>query len=61
MVKKEHLDFVIANDVGITGRGFDVETNEVFIVDKNRGVKHLNLADKRSIGNGILAEIEKLS
>ena len=59
LLKSANADFVIANDVGKKGRGFDVETNEVFIVDKNRSIKHLNLADKRVIGNKILDDILK--
>ncbi|MEK6869290.1 MAG: bifunctional phosphopantothenoylcysteine decarboxylase/phosphopantothenate--cysteine ligase CoaBC, partial [Nanoarchaeota archaeon] len=57
LLKSANADFVVANDVGKKGRGFDTETNEVFVVDKNRGVRHLKLADKRIIGNSILDEI----
>lgn len=57
LLKNADADFVVANDVGKKGRGFDVETNEVFIVDKNKKASHLNLADKRFIGNKILDKI----
>ena len=56
----QNADLVIANDVGKKERGFDAETNEVYIVDKNKKVKHVNLADKRIIGNKILDEIRKI-
>ena len=59
LLKNADADFVVANDVGKKNRGFDTETNEVFIVDKNKKVKHLELDDKRVIGNKILDEIQK--
>ena len=59
LLKSADADFVVANDVGKKNRGFDTETNEVFIVDKNKKVKHLELDDKRVIGSKILDEIQK--
>ena len=61
LLKDANADFVVANDVGKKDRGFDTETNEVFVVDKNKRVKHLKLADKRVIGCEILDEILHLS
>ena len=60
LLKSADAELVVANDVGKKGRGFDVETNEAFVVDKNKKVAHLGLADKRAIGNGILNEIKKM-
>jgi phosphopantothenoylcysteine decarboxylase/phosphopantothenate--cysteine ligase len=59
LLKDARADIVVANDVGKKGRGFDTETNEVYIVNKNKKVIHINLADKRVIGNNILNEIKK--
>jgi len=59
LLKDSNADLVVANDVSKKGRGFDTETNEVFVVDKKNKVKHLRLADKRVIGNEILDEIKK--
>ena len=61
LLKSADADFVVANDVGKKNRGFDTETNEVFIVDKNKKVKHLELDDKRVIGSKILNEILHLT
>lgn len=61
LLKSADADLVVANDVGKEGRGFDTETNEVFVVDKNKGVNHLKLADKRVIGSKILDHILHLS
>ncbi len=60
LLKDADADFVVANDVSKKGRGFDVETNEVFIVDKNKKVTHIDLADKRVVGNKILDETKKI-
>ena len=60
LLKSANADIVVANDVGRPKRGFDAETNEVFVVGKNKKVKHLNLADKRVIGNKILDELRKI-
>ena len=57
ILKKADADLVVANDVGKKGRGFDVETNEVFVVDKNKKVNHIDLADKKIVADKILDEI----
>jgi phosphopantothenoylcysteine decarboxylase/phosphopantothenate--cysteine ligase len=61
LLKSANADLVIANDVGKKGAGFDTETNEVFVIGKNKKAKHLNLEDKRIIGNKILDEIRNFS
>jgi len=58
LLKSANADFVVANDVGKKGRGFDVETNEVFIVGKDKKITHIDLADKRVVGNKILDKIK---
>ena len=58
LLKDANADFVVANDVGRTGRGFDVETNEVYIVDKNKKAEHIDLADKSVVGNRILDRVK---
>ncbi len=54
LLQSANADYVVANDVGKKERGFDVETNEVFIVDKKGKSNHIELADKRFIANKIL-------
>ena len=58
LLKSANADLIVANDVGKKGRGFDVETNEVFIVDKNKRVNHIALADKKIIASKIFDKIE---
>ncbi|MBI2660590.1 bifunctional phosphopantothenoylcysteine decarboxylase/phosphopantothenate--cysteine ligase CoaBC [Candidatus Woesearchaeota archaeon] len=54
ILRKADADLVVANDVGRANRGFDVDTNEVFVVDKDKKVRHIRLADKRIVADKIL-------
>ncbi|MFP3985218.1 MAG: bifunctional phosphopantothenoylcysteine decarboxylase/phosphopantothenate--cysteine ligase CoaBC [Candidatus Bathyarchaeia archaeon] len=51
---KADADLVVVNDVGKKGVGFGTETNEVFIIDKERRVIHVPLASKREVAKKIL-------
>ena len=47
-------DVIIVNDIGKKDRGFEVDTNEVYIVLKNGKTKHLPLASKKQIAKQIV-------
>ena len=47
-------DMIVVNDVGRGGAGFEVDTNEVFIVDKEKKVVHVPLTTKREVARRIL-------
>jgi len=47
-------DLIAVNDVGKKGAGFGTETNEVFIVDKEKKVVHVPLGSKREVARKIL-------
>jgi phosphopantothenoylcysteine decarboxylase/phosphopantothenate--cysteine ligase len=47
-------DLIVVNDVGKKGVGFGTETNEVFIVDKEKKVVHIPLSPKREVARKIL-------
>ncbi|MBI2541557.1 bifunctional phosphopantothenoylcysteine decarboxylase/phosphopantothenate--cysteine ligase CoaBC [Candidatus Woesearchaeota archaeon] len=57
ILRKADADLVVANDVGKKMRGFDVETNEVFVVDRYKNVQHIKLAGKRVVADKILDAI----
>jgi len=59
LLKSADADLIVANDVGKKNVGFDVDTNEVFVVDKNRKVEHVKLADKRVVADKLLDIIIK--
>ena len=54
ILKKAGADLVVANDVGKKNAGFDVDTNEAFVVDKNKNAVHIELHDKRIVADKIL-------
>lgn len=54
LLKSADADLVIANDVGKAKRGFDVDTNEIFVVDKNKKAVHIGLADKKVVADRLL-------
>ena len=47
-------DLIVVNDVGRKGAGFGTETNEVFIVDRDRKTIHVPMAQKREVAKAIL-------
>lgn len=53
-LKDSNSDFVIANDIGRTDRGFESDDNEVYIISKNKPVKKINLTSKREISKQIV-------
>lgn len=53
-LKKANADLIVANDVGRPGAGFDVDTNEVFIIDKNKKVIHIPLTTKRVVAKKLI-------
>src|SRR3989338_4215151 len=59
LLKSANADLIVANDVGKKDRGFDVETNEVFVVDKKKKASHVPLADKRTVADGIIDAVVK--
>jgi phosphopantothenoylcysteine decarboxylase/phosphopantothenate--cysteine ligase len=52
-------DLIAANDVAKEGVGFGTDTNEVFIVDKEKSVIHVQLAPKREVARKILDAVSE--
>lgn len=52
--KELNLDMVVANDLARINVGFEVDTNEVFIVDKQKLLEHIPLSSKKMIAQRIL-------
>jgi len=53
-LRSSQADFIVANDVGREGAGFQADTNEVFIVSRDKKVVHIPLAPKRDIAKKLL-------
>jgi phosphopantothenoylcysteine decarboxylase/phosphopantothenate--cysteine ligase len=58
-LKSAHADLIVANDVGREGVGFEVDTNEVFVVDKEKKTIHISISKKRKIAEKIFDIIRK--
>lgn len=53
-IAKKGCDYLIANDISRKDIGFEVDDNEVVILDKNGGIKKLEKAPKNVIAREIL-------
>ncbi|MFA6017110.1 MAG: bifunctional phosphopantothenoylcysteine decarboxylase/phosphopantothenate--cysteine ligase CoaBC [Patescibacteria group bacterium] len=58
-LSKSKADFVIANDISRSDRGFESDNNEVYIISKNKLVKKIPLSSKRNIAKKIVEYITK--
>lgn len=57
ILSDSHADLAVANDVGKKGRGFSVDTNEVYIVDGKKKNVHLRLAPKQKIAQQLIDHV----
>ncbi len=53
-LQEAKADLIVVNDVSKKGAGFGTETNEVFIIDKDKKTVHVPLAHKREVAKQIL-------
>ena len=51
------MDLIVANDVSRKNAGFGTDTNEVFIIDTEKQVKHVSMASKYDVASKILDKI----
>ncbi len=54
ILTEKTADLVAANDVGHAGVGFQSETNELYVVDGEKKVVHIPLADKREVARQLV-------
>lgn len=59
-LREKHLDIVVANNPLAEGSGFQVETNQVFIIHRNGSVQDLPLQSKREVAREILNAVMEL-
>ncbi|UCH57858.1 MAG: bifunctional phosphopantothenoylcysteine decarboxylase/phosphopantothenate--cysteine ligase CoaBC [Candidatus Bathyarchaeota archaeon] len=55
------MDLIVANDVARNKVGFNADTNEVFIIDKERTVEHIPLTGKDGIAERLLTIVREKS
>ena len=56
-IKEKGCDYLIANDISRKDIGFSSDENEVYILDKNLNIKHLEKNTKYNIAKQILEHI----
>lgn len=53
-LKAVGAEIIAANDVGRSGAGFRTDTNELFIIDKQKKVVHVPLSSKREVAKRLI-------
>jgi phosphopantothenoylcysteine decarboxylase/phosphopantothenate--cysteine ligase len=56
-LKEMKMNLIVANDVSKKNRGFNVDTNEVYIIDPKRDVLHIALTSKKEIAGKLLDRV----
>ncbi|VVA43946.1 Coenzyme A biosynthesis bifunctional protein CoaBC [Candidatus Roizmanbacteria bacterium] len=56
-LEESKADFIIANDISRTDRGFESDNNEVYVISKNGTVKKIPLSSKREVARKIVEYI----
>jgi len=58
-LQRKQLDLIVVNDLHDTGAGFEVDTNQVTILDRHGSVTPVPLRSKAEVAEAILDAIEK--
>jgi phosphopantothenoylcysteine decarboxylase/phosphopantothenate--cysteine ligase len=56
-LEQKGLDLIVANDITAADSGFDVDTNEVTLIDRNGKTEELPLMTKREVAERILDRV----
>ncbi len=56
-LKEMKMNLIVANDVSKENRGFNVDTNEVYIIDPKRDVLHISLTSKKEIAGRLIDKV----
>lgn len=56
-IKNKGCDYIVANDISRKDTGFNSDYNEVYIIDKNLNIKHIEKDTKQNIARRILENI----
>jgi phosphopantothenoylcysteine decarboxylase/phosphopantothenate--cysteine ligase len=57
---EKNLDLIVANNPNVPGAGFEVDTNQVTLIDKRGKVEKLPLLSKKEVASKILDKVELL-
>ena len=56
-IQKKGCDYLVANDISRNDIGFSSDMNEVYILDKNLKISHIERDTKQNIAKKILEKI----
>ena len=56
-IKNKGCDFIVANDISRKDIGFNSDENEVYIIDKNLNINHIEKDTKQNIAKKILEKV----
>ncbi len=56
-LNRKNFDFIVVNSLGQVGTGFNTDTNQISIIDKNNKIEHFELKNKTEVAKDI---VEKL-
>jgi phosphopantothenoylcysteine decarboxylase/phosphopantothenate--cysteine ligase len=56
-LRKAGADLIAVNDVSRSGAGFETDTNELFLVDGQKNVEHIELTSKDAAAGRIIARV----
>ena len=56
-IRKKGCDFLVANDISRNDIGFSSDENEVYILDKNLNISHIEKRDKYTVAEKILEKV----
>jgi phosphopantothenoylcysteine decarboxylase/phosphopantothenate--cysteine ligase len=59
-LKEKNLDLIVANDISLSGAGFEVDTNIVKMIDCSGKVEELPLMTKEELADRILDRVDQL-
>ena len=56
-IQNKGCDYIVANDISRKDIGFSSDMNEVYILDKNQKISHINICTKQEVAQKILEKI----
>ena len=59
-IKKKNLDFIVANDLTISGAGFGTDTNIVKLIDSKGDIQELPKCMKTEVADHILDKVKSI-
>jgi len=57
---EKNLDLIVVNNPNVLGAGFEVDTNQVILVDKRGRTEKLPLLSKREVAEKVLDKVSAL-